>query len=154
MSIYIKGLKMPTSCSVCWALDDYGDYPRCCITEEQRGYTFPIRQKRMDNCPLVPVPSHEGDNMTEDLGIIISKLQFEPSNIILFKANLNKVTSEMAQMIADNIHRHFPNNKIICIRDGIDIETTTIKYLLDYIKYLENCVNECIERTNKEINNE
>lgn len=96
----------------------------------------------------------KGDNMTEDLGIIISKLQFEPSDIILFKANLDKVTPEMAQMIADNVHRHFPNNKMVCIRDGIDIETTTIKYLLDYIKYLENCVNECIERTNKEINNE
>lgn len=58
MEFYIKGMKMPTSCSVCWALDDYGDYPRCRITEEQRGYTFPIREKRMDNCPLVPIPPH------------------------------------------------------------------------------------------------
>lgn len=56
--IYIPDIEMPTSCSVCWALDDYGDYPRCRITEEQRGYNFPIRQKRMDNCPLVPVPDH------------------------------------------------------------------------------------------------
>ena len=58
MSIIIKGMEMPKSCDMCWALDDYGDYPRCRITEEQRGYNFPIRQKRMDNCPLVPVPAH------------------------------------------------------------------------------------------------
>lgn len=58
MSILIKGMEMPTSCDMCWALDDYGDYPRCRITEEQRGYNFQIRQKRMDKCPLVPVPPH------------------------------------------------------------------------------------------------
>ncbi len=56
--ILIRGIEMPTSCDMCWALDDYGDYPRCRITEEQRGYNFPIREKRMDNCPLVPVPPH------------------------------------------------------------------------------------------------
>ncbi len=53
--IYIKGMKMPKSCGNCWALDDYGDYPRCRITEEQRGYTFPIREKRMDKCPFIKV---------------------------------------------------------------------------------------------------
>ena len=58
MSILIKGMEMPTSCDNCWALDDYGDYPRCRITEEQRGYNFRIREKRMDKCPLVPVPPH------------------------------------------------------------------------------------------------
>lgn len=58
MSVLIKGMEMPTSCDMCWALDDYGDYPRCRITEEQRGYNFPIREKRMDKCPLVPVPPH------------------------------------------------------------------------------------------------
>ena len=49
---------MPTCCDMCWALDDYGDYPRCRITGEQRGYNFRIRENRMDNCPLVPVPPH------------------------------------------------------------------------------------------------
>ncbi len=57
MSVLIKGMIMPTSCDNCWALDDYGDYPRYRITEEQRGYNFPIRQKRMDNCPLVEIPA-------------------------------------------------------------------------------------------------
>ena len=56
MSILIKNIEMPKCCDKCWALDDYGDYPVCRITEEQRGYDFPIREKRMDKCPLVPVP--------------------------------------------------------------------------------------------------
>ena len=58
MSVLIKGMNMPTNCDNCWALDDYGDYPRCRITEEQRGYNFPIREKRMGNCPLVEIPPH------------------------------------------------------------------------------------------------
>lgn len=66
MDILVKGMEMPTSCSVCWALDDYGDYPRCRITEEQRGYNFPIRQKRMDKCPLISIPPH-GDLIERDM---------------------------------------------------------------------------------------
>ena len=58
MSLVIRGMEMPKSCYNCWALDDYCDYPRCRITEEQRGYTFPIREKRMDKCPLAPIPPH------------------------------------------------------------------------------------------------
>ena len=65
MSILIKGMEMPVSCYNCWALDDYGDYPRCRITEEQRGYNFPIREKRMKNCPLIHVPPH-GDLIDRD----------------------------------------------------------------------------------------
>lgn len=53
MSVYIKGEKMPKCCDECWALDDDGDYPRCRITEEQRGYTFRTKEKRMSRCPLV-----------------------------------------------------------------------------------------------------
>ena len=73
MSVLIKGMEMPTSCDNCWALDDYGDYPRCRITEEQRGYNFPIREKRMDNCPLAPVPPHgrliDADALYEDCAL-------------------------------------------------------------------------------------
>ena len=56
MSVLIKNMEMPKCCNECWAYDYYGDYPRCRITEEQRGYTFPIREKRMDKCPLIPIP--------------------------------------------------------------------------------------------------
>lgn len=48
MSILIKGMEMPKSCGYCFALDDYGDYPVCQITKEQRGYNFPIAVKRME----------------------------------------------------------------------------------------------------------
>lgn len=56
MSILIKGIeKMPIVCDDCWALDEYGDYPVCRITQEQRGYNFNVREYRMDDCPLVEV---------------------------------------------------------------------------------------------------
>lgn len=58
--ILIRSMEMPKSCDMCWALDDYGDYPRCRITNEQRGYTFPVREKRMSDCPLVPLPNGHG----------------------------------------------------------------------------------------------
>jgi len=56
MGVYVKGVDMPKCCGECWALDDDGDYPRCRITNEQRGYTFKISEKVMDKCPLI-----EGD---------------------------------------------------------------------------------------------
>ena len=58
MGVYIKDIEMPTSCDNCWALDDDGDYPRCRITGELRGYNFQIKERRMDKCPLVPVSPH------------------------------------------------------------------------------------------------
>ena len=58
MSVYIKGMEMPTCCAECRFLDESGDYPWCIITDEQRGYNFRIRELRMPHCPLVPVPDH------------------------------------------------------------------------------------------------
>lgn len=52
MSILIKYVEMPKNCAECWALDEYGDYPVCRITQEQRGYTFRTTEQRMDLCPL------------------------------------------------------------------------------------------------------
>ena len=71
MSVLIKGMEMPKSCEDCWALDDFGDYPRCRITEEQRGYNFQTIEKRMDKCPLVPVPPH-GRLIDGDVAEVIS----------------------------------------------------------------------------------
>ena len=51
-------MEMPECCDKCFALDDNGDYPRCLITHEQRGYNFRVREKRMDKCPLIEVPPH------------------------------------------------------------------------------------------------
>ena len=53
MSVVINGFEMPKSCFECWALDDNGDYPRCRITQTQKGYNFPTRKERMDDCPLL-----------------------------------------------------------------------------------------------------
>ena len=53
MSEVVVRMEMPKSCDLCPCLDDNGDYPRCRITNEQRGYTFNIREKRMPDCPIV-----------------------------------------------------------------------------------------------------
>ena len=52
MALIIENKNMPKCCDECFALDYNGDYPRCRITNEQRGYTFDIRNRRMDKCPL------------------------------------------------------------------------------------------------------
>lgn len=73
MSECVVRMEMPESCYVCPCLDDYGDYPRCRISEEQRGYNFPIRKKRMPNCPIIcQLPEGHGrlvdaDEATEKL---------------------------------------------------------------------------------------
>lgn len=38
--ILINGMEMPCCCDECRFLDEYGDYPCCIITDEQRGYNF------------------------------------------------------------------------------------------------------------------
>ena len=53
MSECVVRMKIPKSCWDCPCFDDYGDYPRCEITNEQRGYNFPIHEKRMPNCPII-----------------------------------------------------------------------------------------------------
>ena len=58
MTVLVKGMEMPIVCNDCFALDDWGDYPCCRVTGEQRGYNFRIREQRMDKCPLVELPPH------------------------------------------------------------------------------------------------
>lgn len=56
--VYISGMEMPTSCSVCELCGCYkekkGDVYRCDITMRPVKF-FEIR---LDSCPLVPVPDH------------------------------------------------------------------------------------------------
>lgn len=66
--VLIKGMEMRSACggeTDCFALDESGDYPMCRITGETRGYTFPIRERRMDSCPLSPAPKGyiDGNNL-------------------------------------------------------------------------------------------
>ena len=51
MSKAILMIDMPSCCYECFALDDNGDYLVCLITQEQRGYTFKTRERKMDSCP-------------------------------------------------------------------------------------------------------
>ena len=61
-------MKMPKCCDDCPCLDDYGDYPRCRISNEQRGYNFPIHEKRMPGCPITqPLPEGHGRLVDADI---------------------------------------------------------------------------------------
>ncbi len=61
MSECVVRMEMPGCCFDCPCLDDYGDYPRCRISNEQRGYNFPIHEKRMPGCPITqPLPERHG----------------------------------------------------------------------------------------------
>ena len=46
-------MPMPKCCDECFALDEHGDYPFCLISQDQRGYTFNTRDRRMPTCPLI-----------------------------------------------------------------------------------------------------
>ena len=49
-------MDMPECCDKYFMLDDNGDYPTCRFTQESRGYNFRTRERKMDRCPLKPVP--------------------------------------------------------------------------------------------------
>jgi len=67
MSECVVRMEMPESCDVCPCLDDYGDYPRCRISGEQRGYNFPTRERRMPNCPILcSLPEGHMDLISRD----------------------------------------------------------------------------------------
>lgn len=74
MSECVVRMEMPGCCWDCPCLDDDGDYPRCRISNEQRGYNFPIHEKRMPGCPITqPLPEGHGRLVDADanfLGVI------------------------------------------------------------------------------------
>ena len=74
MSECVVRMEMPKSCWDCPCFDDYGDYPRCEITNEQRGYNFPIHEKRMPNCPIIyQLP--EGHGPLKDADALIKRIE-------------------------------------------------------------------------------
>jgi len=64
--VYIKDVELPNCCNDCFALDDNGDYPMCIITGETRGYTFNVREQKMDRCPLISADRPKGEWVDED----------------------------------------------------------------------------------------
>ncbi len=65
MSIYIKGMEMPTSCFECKLLD-YTDTYKCRVRFESLAREHGINISRPDWCPLVPVPEHGRLIMSEE----------------------------------------------------------------------------------------
>lgn len=59
MSILIKGMEMPTRCAECRlsTVHSFNDRPLCDVLVEYMSYGE-WEAKRLDNCPLVPVPPH------------------------------------------------------------------------------------------------
>ena len=45
-------MEMPKSCDECPLFDDRWDYPTCYVNQLSSGYNFPIKDKRMDFCPI------------------------------------------------------------------------------------------------------
>ena len=66
MSILIKDMELPKSCSDCPMLDWDLDYIKCKVTGRHfKVKEEPFRARRVDDCPLVPVPPH-GDLITRE----------------------------------------------------------------------------------------
>jgi hypothetical protein len=65
MNKAILVIDMPSCCEECFALDFHGDYPRCIITDEQRGYTFNTRTHKMKYCPLKPIPEKSNTGLSD-----------------------------------------------------------------------------------------
>ena len=60
-------MTMPNSCSECKFMDeDHGDYPYCWALNANRGYKFPIREKRFPNCPLKQIKNEENKENKEE----------------------------------------------------------------------------------------
>ena len=57
--VYIKGMNMPTRCAECRlsTVHSFKDRPLCDVLVEYMSYGE-WEVKRLDNCPLVPVPQH------------------------------------------------------------------------------------------------
>ena len=88
MSKAILEIDMPNSCSACKFLDDTGDYPKCIVTNEVRGYNFKTFENKMDKCPLkISVKEEKNNNM---LFIDLAEFQTKILNYICSK-EVNKI---------------------------------------------------------------
>lgn len=86
--VYIKGMKMPKNCLDCkvhyvWS----SGRPQCEITGEFIDDRNAYKQKRLDSCPLTPVPPH-GRLIDADA------IKFSPSVFWGFQATDNAKSAE------------------------------------------------------------
>ena len=61
MGVYIKGMEMPKRCCECRlsTCHSFKERPLCDVLVEYMSYGE-WEAKRLDNCPLVPIPPHGG----------------------------------------------------------------------------------------------
>ena len=52
IQMIIIDMDMPNSCDECPLFDARWDYPTCYVNQFSSGYKFPVRDKRMDFCPI------------------------------------------------------------------------------------------------------
>ena len=100
MSFVVKGADYPKCCAECYAgLDFSGDYPVCRFTGEQRGWTFNVRNQKMDKCPLHDLPTPHGKLI--DVDELISDLYFDIELAERCLQNTNCVGTVRKQMQYD-----------------------------------------------------
>lgn len=59
MSVLIKGMKMPETCSKCFFCQLGGlDLKLRCLVTDESIINFDVKEKRAGNCPLVEIPPH------------------------------------------------------------------------------------------------
>ena len=69
MSVYIKGMEMPTDCRDCPLVDTLKDCPCFSMPDEEFwNPKSPLRFERHKDCPLIPVPDH-GDLIDRDASL-------------------------------------------------------------------------------------
>lgn len=94
MSILIKGMEMPKSCSVCRLFGEYG-----CPFIGAVGYAL-TRDERNEDCPLVPVPPH---------GLIDREQILDSIRLELAQANaVNDMEDYDSWMLVFDYVRKFP----------------------------------------------
>lgn len=129
MSVVVR-MEMPESCDVCPCLDDYGDYPRCRISGEQRGYTFPIREKRMPNCPIVCQLPEEHGRLIDEKDICIPYDVCDGHEAMDFVEESPTIVPAEAESPSPKPTDPVPIRDVYYVMTECDVKTGTVKYEL------------------------
>ena len=108
-------IKMPKCCDECFALDDYGDYPFCLISQDQRGYTFNTKEKRMPTCPL---KAQEPRVLTLEEALIAEFMYYEQRYVHHGVTNGLFPVIRKVDRFCDRVEwysPYFPDGKVHCL---------------------------------------
>ena len=106
MSVLIKGMEMPKCCRECDAEghydNSYGDEYGFFCPFGYKAYTSETRElKRLDNCPLVPVPPHGRLGDLDELERDFREDAKGPWNMRAMPMNWADAFEEVADIVAD-----------------------------------------------------